>query len=249
MSFAFIHFTQVAFVFMRMGVNFCVAPSAHDVFLDNGALLKKVASHPKCKFVTYQSYYHLKKYKEWGIPKPKVYYPIPIRISLFNRVSPFGERIIAGGRLIPKKGLDRLSTVKELTIFGEGSLMNKLKEKLPNAAFVGYLNGNELKQLMEESWLFLCPSIVTDNNDSEGIPNILKEACLMQLQCIASSVAGIPELSGIHLLDDWSEESINDMIDSIPKEPNVIGEKYVRNLYNPKNCVDKLLSAISLYIE
>jgi len=170
-----------------------------------------------------------------------------VRIFLFKRTSdiPNGEGVIAGGRLIPKKGLDRLSSVDNLTIFGDGPLMEELKKKLPKATFVGHLEGGELRELMDKSWLFLHPSIVTPDGDQDGIPNTLKEAMLMRLQVIASPIAGIPELENIYLLSDWN--NINEVIKGMPRHPNYKGEKEIRNLYSPKSCVDRLLKGIEEY--
>jgi glycosyltransferase involved in cell wall biosynthesis len=248
MQFAIIHFSQVALYYRKMGVPFCILPSANDCFPDNGAKLKIASGHKNCKFVTYQSMYHKKKYSEWGIPEPYVYVPMPVRVSLFNRVSPLGKRIIAGGRLIPKKGLHRLKGVKNLTIFGDGPLRQELETQLPDAEFVGWLDGEQLKELMEDSWLFLCPSVVTPDGDSEGVPNILKEAMLMKLQCLCNPIAGIPELENIDIFSSWDNEyDINDAIEFMYKEPNWKGEQEIRNLYSPKHCVDLLMKGIEEY--
>jgi len=191
----------------------------------------------------------LKKYKEWDIPQPKVYVPMPVRTDLFKRKRFSYKRIIAGGRLIPKKGLDRIvGKVPNLTIFGDGLLRKELEElafgwsKTKTTEFTGWLDGQQLKDLMEESWLFLCPSIVTNDGDSEGLPNTIKEALLMKLHVIASPIAGIPELENVELLSDWNK--INDVIESMPRQANWKGEQEIRKLYNSKSCVDRLLRGI-----
>ena len=142
--------------------------------------------------------------------------------------------------------LHRLTGVKNLTIFGDGPLRSELEEQLPNAEFVGWLNGRELKQLMEESWLFLCPSVVTENNDTEGIANILKEALLMRLQVIASDVGGTSELENIILFNDW--KNIQNAINHTNPSPNFKGEREIRNGYSPEYCVKLLLRGIEEYI-
>jgi len=254
MDFALFHFSQVALHYMRLGVPYCILPSANDCFPDNGAKLKKAASHKNCKFVTYQSQYHLEKYKEWNIPKPKVYVPMPARIDLFKRTKPVGTKIIAGGRLIPKKGLDKLPNRSDLYIFGDGPLRTRLVCRLPKVNFVGWLEGEELRDLMEDSWLFLNPSIETEDGDKEGIPNTLKEALLMELHVISSPIAGIPELKHVNLVKDWSDIYINGYIKDLEKinqgytfykfRGNLEGKEEIRNIYSPENCVNKLLEMI-----
>jgi len=249
LSFCHYHFAHVADRFKRLGIPFCISPHAHDIWLDNGETLKRASSHPNCKFVTYQSFYHKRKFEEWGIDKPIVYLPMCVRTKLFKRINdiPNGEGIIAGGRLIPKKGLNRIMHLDNLTIFGEGPLESELKAMNPKVKFVGHLDGPELRDLMEESWLFLHPAIETEDNDKDGIPNTIKEAMLMRLQVISSPIAGIPELENVSLLNDWT--NINYVIENTRRQPNYKGEKEIRNIYSPKSCVNRLLEAIEKYGE
>jgi len=247
MDFALYHFSQVGLYYRRLGVPFCVLPSANDFFPDKGERLRMATNHRDCKFVTYQSAYHNQKYDEWDIPKPKVYVPMPVRTELFKRTKdiPNGENIIAGGRLIHKKGLDRIMHLKHLTIFGEGPLINHLRLMNMNVKFTGYLNGEELRDLMDEAWIFLHPAIETPDGDREGISNLVKEALLMRLQVICSPVGGLPELENVMLFDDW--DNIEECIKTVPKQPNYKGEKEIRHLYNPTTCVNMLLRGIEEY--
>jgi len=171
------------------------------------------------------------------------------RVDLFKRTLPTlhltGKRVIAGGRLIPKKGLHQLAGVKNLTIFGDGPLKQELEQKLPDAEFVGWLDGEGLRDLMEDSWLFLNPSVVTNDGDREGIPNTIKESLLMNLNCISTSVGGISELDSVDILNDWSR--INSVIENTTRAPNKKGRLEILNTYSPKSCVDRLLEAIGKY--
>jgi len=248
MDFAIYHFVPTALYFRGIRVPYCILPTANDVFLDEGERLKILDKDGKCKFIGYQSFYHKRKYDEWGITKPTVYIPHCARTELFKRKRQLGDRICAGGRLIPKKGLDRvIPHIDNLLVFGDGQLKEQLQQLNPTAKFTGFLNGKNLRILFEGCWLYLFPAIITPEGDSDGIPNSIKEALLMQLQVIASPIAGIPELKGIHLLDDWSKKSIEEAIRDIPKEPNIIGEKYIRKIYNPESCVNRLIEGIETY--
>jgi len=248
MDFAHYHFAQVANRFKRLGVPFGISPHANDIFIDNGRNLLSASNHPKCKFVTYQSFYHKKKFEEWGVNRPLVYLPMCCRTKLFTRQTPYNPSggLVAGGRLIPKKGLDRLKGVENLTIFGDGPLEEYLKCTLKHMSFTGHLSGEELKDLFEKSRIYLFPAIVTPDGDSDGIPNTIKEAMLMKLHVIASPVAGIPELENITLLSDWSK--INEVLETIPKTANWKGEREIRNIYDPKVTINMLLKAIEEYL-
>lgn len=247
MDFAIFHFSQVALFYRRIGVPFCIMPSANDCFPDNGAKLKKAASHKNCKFVTYQSFYHLEKYKEWEIPKPKVYVPHPVRTNLFKRETPYNPNgeIVAGGRLIPKKGLDRLSSMEKVTIFGDGPLRQELTDLLHGATFTGSLNGSELKDLFEGASVYLFPAIVTPDGDSEGISNTIKEAMLMELPVVCTPIAGNTELENVSFLSDW--DTINNILDGHIKQRNWKGRQEILKIYSPNSCVKKLLDSIEEY--
>ena len=198
-------------------------------------------------FVTYQSFYHLEKYKEWDIPKPKVYVPHPARTELFTRKGDIGDMIIAGGRLIPKKGLDRIvKNVDNIHIFGDGPLRDELRAMNQTNTFTGNLNGDELRDLFESGWLYLFPAIITPDKDSEGISNTIKEALLMELQVICTPIAGNKELKNVIHLEDWS--NIKEFIDTVPKVRNTNGRKEILDIYSPEKCVDRLLDGIETYV-
>ena len=248
MDFAIYHFVPTALFFRRMGVPYCVLPTANDIFVDNGERLLILDKDKKCKFIGYQSFYHKRKYEEWGLTKPLVHCPHSARTELFKRQTPYNPsgKIIAGGRLIPKKGLDRLKGMENLTIFGDGVLKEELKKNLHcSSIFTGYLDGNQLKDLFEESSIYLFPAIVTPDGDSDGLSNTIKEAMLMELPVICSSVAGNVEFENVVHLNDWSK--INEVIKSIPKEPNWKGRQEILKLFDPKIAVKMLEQGIIKY--
>ena len=251
MDFAHFHFAQVADAFKRIGVPFAISPHANDIFVDNGKRLLRASKHPKCKFVTFQSFYHKKKFLEWGIEKPLVHLPMSVRVNLFKRDEKSLEnfehqKIIAGGRLIPKKGLHRIIKLNHLTIFGDGPLLESLRKLNPKIKFTGWLDGEELKSLYSQSCLFLNPSIVDEYGDRDGIPNTIKEAMLMKLQVISSPISGISELENIYLLEEWN--NIEEYINNLKLTPNYAGEREIIKKFSPEICVDKLIGAIEEHV-
>ena len=119
-------------------------------------------------------------------------------------------------------------------------------EMNPNVKFLGQLEGESLHRAYEDAWVFLNPSVVTPDGDSDGIPNTIKEAMLMELQVISSPVAGIPELENISLLSDWTR--IGEVLKDLPKEPNIKGRSEILKIYSPEICIDRLLRAIKEYL-
>lgn len=252
MDFAIYHFVPTAFHFMNLMIPFCVLPTANDIFPNKGALLKIVEKHPFCQFIGYQSFFHKRKYEEWGLKKPFVHIPHCVRSGLFKRQTPYNSfgKIIAGGRLIPKKGLDRLKDVGNLTIFGDGSLKHTLMLDVmkPGTVFTGYLDGKQLKDLFEESSIYLFPAIITPDGDSEGISNTVKEAMLMELQVICTPIAGNTEFENVAFLSDWNEKSIENAISCLPKEANMKGRIEILKNFSPEICINKLEKAIKQYV-
>jgi len=120
-----------------------------------------------------------------------------------------------------------------------------LEEVNKSVKFIGYLDGDQLKELMDDSWLLLCPYIVTDDGDSEGLPNIIKEALLMELQLIASPVGAVGEFENISTLNNW--QIINKIIKDYPKERNIKGRAEILKSFTPKICVDKIIAGILKY--
>jgi glycosyltransferase involved in cell wall biosynthesis len=60
--------------------------------------------------------------------------------------------------------------------------------------FLGAVNQDRAKQLLEQANCFLHHSITAENGDMEGIPNAIMEAMAMQLPIISTKHSGIPEL-------------------------------------------------------
>jgi glycosyltransferase involved in cell wall biosynthesis len=248
MDFAHFHFAHVADRYKRLGVPFCVSPHTNDIFPDSGKRLKKVSNHPKCKFVTYQSQYHLKHFFEWGIKPPLVHLPMCCRTELFTREKSKGDRMICGGRLIPRKGLDRIMHLGNLIVFGDGPLENELKAMNSTNTFYGRVDGKELKELFEKSYVYLFPNRIVNDGNRDGIPNTVKEALLMELYVISSPVAGLPEVDTVILNEDWSKEGIQRILDTISIEPNKKGRQHILDNFSPKVCIDKLEKAIGEYL-
>jgi len=257
LDFIHFHYCHVANTFKRMGIPFCISPHTNDIFPDNGKTLLKASSHKNCKFVTYQSFYHKRFFEEIGIEKPLVYLPMCCRVDLFKRKSPYGSgvrethpcKIIAGGRLIPRKGLDRiLPLVDNLQVFGDSKdieYIDYLKSLNTTTNFVGHLSGTDLRDFYDDGWLYIFPARIVEDGNRDGIPNTLKEAMLMELQILASPVAGIPELENITLFSDW--KNVNECIKTMPREPNKKGRREILNNFSPKSCIGRLLKGIENY--
>lgn len=120
-------------------------------------------------------------------------------------------KILTIASLLEVKGhetvLRALSRIKNATptlkfhydIVGSGKLLKPLTQMVShlglaeNLTFHGYLKHNEtLKSLIQNANVFVHPSVLTKQNDKEGIPGAIVEAMASGLPIIATRHGGIP---------------------------------------------------------
>ncbi|MBC7411481.1 MAG: glycosyltransferase family 4 protein [Bacteroidia bacterium] len=88
----------------------------------------------------------------------------------------------------------------KLIIAGKDFLMGavqafaKENNLLHNVEFMGEVNADQIKTLMQQANCFVHHSVTSSENDKEGIPTVIMEAMAMDLPVIATLHAGIPEL-------------------------------------------------------
>ncbi len=126
---------------------------------------------------------------------------------------PEGERalrVLAVGRLVPKKGypdlleavalVSRTGRLVRCDIVGDGELETGLRadiERLGLAGvvrLVGERTHQELAAAYRQADVFVQASVVLADGDRDGIPNTLLEAMASATAVVATDVAGIPEV-------------------------------------------------------
>jgi glycosyltransferase involved in cell wall biosynthesis len=120
-------------------------------------------------------------------------------------------RLLAVGRLVPKKGFDVLlracailvaqGVPLEAEVVGEegeqGTALRALAEELDltdRVRFRGAMGQAGLYGAYMSAAILCAPSRVLEDGDRDGIPNVIAEAMACGLPVIASAVSGIPEL-------------------------------------------------------
>ena len=136
----------------------------------------------------------------------------PRRIARVAEVSAHRPRplILSVARLVEKKGLIYLlQACRQLVdwgfdvncrIVGEGPLRAALEQQIRDLVLTDHVElcGAEtherVLEMYQQATLFVLPSIVAENGDRDGIPNVLAESLYLNVPVVSTSVSGIPEL-------------------------------------------------------
>jgi glycosyltransferase involved in cell wall biosynthesis len=147
------------------------------------------------------SHFFKTKMIEFGFnPEQISYIPNFIDIKKYPQSSNDNNYAVYFGRLSYEKGVDILIRAAQLcpdipvVIIGTGpdeEILRKMAEEnhIPNIAFMGFRQGNELRQIISNSSFAVLPSVVYEN-----CPMSILEAFSLGKPVIGSAIGGIPEL-------------------------------------------------------
>jgi glycosyltransferase involved in cell wall biosynthesis len=246
-EFLIAHWSYSGKVIQRWGIPFGLICHAYDIFKDNGSTLKEVSMYPNCKFVGCITEYHRTKYKEWGIDKPLLDTPVCCDVEgLYKKKEYLGDNIVTGGRNKEKKGFKyAVEGFPRIHLFGSQSLDDyKSISKLVTTH--GWLPKEQLRELLDECWLFVSPNVKDSEGDSDGQCTTIKEALLMELQVLTTDIAGNSEYKHVYFSNpqDIAKGYNGEVYRQIIKERNTKGRQYVLDTFSPKVCISKYLEAI-----
>lgn len=197
-----------------LGVSFSMSGHARDVFTHESILLghKLVEAEFTTVCTRHARDRLLRQYPlATGERLHLIYHGIdPSRFVPSRSPRPLPREILSVGRLVPKKGFDILlraaAIVRSrgaefvLRIVGDGPERDDLERLAVGlglrevAVFHGRLTQEELLPLYERAHAFALASIVTEDGDRDGLPNVLLEALAMGVPTVATTTGGIPEL-------------------------------------------------------
>ena len=164
----------------------------------------------KVDFVIFNSNYTKNKIiSKFNLKNYKVIY-VGVNVSKFNLPKKENKKIklISIGRLIEKKGyfdlIKAISIVNknfdvELDIIGWGGLKNEIGEyikklNIKNINLLGAIHPEDIPQHLANSDIFVLPSIVDSNGETETLGVVFLEAMSCGLPVIGTNVGGIPDV-------------------------------------------------------
>lgn len=186
-----------------------------------------------------------------NLPKPVI---IPMGVDVQHFQTGKAENITADetkkiilfvGRLVEKKGVKYLieafskmpSNLQEKTVLwviGDGDERSSLEKQaqhvgIKNIKFWGQVENDQLADFYAAASIFIAPSIIDSNGDTEGQGVILLEAMASKTPIIASSVGGISEVI--------THNKTGILVQ--PNSPNQLSHS-IRNLLNNNDLSSKL---------
>lgn len=194
------------------GIPFSFSARARDLHPPDGALLEKLAAASLVRTNTRANERYLSGLAPLEAGKIVNVYN---GVSLTPRPAPERPwqppfRLLALGRLVPKKGYDVLLEscrllAREgfdfhLTLAGDGPEHHKLRRLIEayglqeQVTLAGFVPHREVPRLLAGADLFLMPSLITPSGDRDGIPNVVLEALVHEVPVVATDVSGLPEV-------------------------------------------------------
>ncbi|MEX0286507.1 MAG: glycosyltransferase family 4 protein [Paracoccaceae bacterium] len=152
-------------------------------------------------------------------------------------------RLLSVGRLVEKKGFDRLidalaklpdSLNWHWVHIGGGELKADMRARADAAGLSdritwrGACDQDEVIAEMRQSDLFVLPSRVAASGDRDGLPNVLMEAASQRLPVLSTPVSAIPEFitDGTHgWLSDDTPEALVAAITEIAANPQMAADR------------------------
>lgn len=157
--------------------------------------------------------------------------------------------LVSVGRLVEKKGFDRLIDALALlpatlnwhwTHIGGGNLGDTLKAQATGQGinqqitWRGACDQPEVIDALRRADLFVLPSRIATDGDRDGLPNVLMEAASQMLPILSTSVSAIPEFisNGVHgLLSTDTPSALAAEITRFAAEPT-LGPRLAQNAYD-----------------
>lgn len=140
----------------------------------------------------------------------RVYNGLDLTQFSYDRTERDRDRILAIGRLVPKKGFSDLVHACALLkqqgvsfncdIVGTGDLEMPLRQLIEQlnvddcVHLTGPLPQNEVRQRLRTATLLAAPCVIAEDGNRDGLPTVITEALAIGTPVVATDVTGIPEI-------------------------------------------------------
>ena len=147
-------------------------------------------------------------------------------------------------------------------IIGDGPLRNEISMKLKqldiesHVTLHGWKDQDSVTGYLDQAHILLTPSVTAANGETEGIPNVLKEAMAVGLPVVSTVHSGIPELveDGVsgYLVPERDVRALSDRLSYLIEHPDrweamgQAGKKKIEEDFDSEKITDRL---VKLYQE
>ena len=262
----------IALVASRLiGCKYSVTAHANDIYVSPALLPEKIGN---AKFTTTCTGYnkdHLEALTGKSIEL--IYHGLDlesIQPSVTDNIEHDPPLILAVGQLKQKKGfpvllkacaiIKRRGVTFRCQIVGDGpdrETLEQLQRELDlfdDVSFLGAQSNDTVMRIYEDATLFALPCVIAENDDRDGIPNVLLEAMAFRVPVISTPVSGIPEIlddgvTGL-LSDPGDESSLADAIERLLGDPELraaIGDRarsFVQERFDIRDNIGRLLQLL-----
>jgi colanic acid/amylovoran biosynthesis glycosyltransferase len=204
--------TAAMFAAEALRVPFSFTAHAHDIFLEDHLLARKI---DRCAFGVAISEFNRRYLAEKATPLARekmqvIHCGVSPKTFGFQAEGRSPGRLLAVGRHDEIKGFAHLidacallaqqGVAFECDVIGDGPLRPALQQKIDAAGLgervrlLGARKQEEVREALLRSSIFVLPSVVTTRGDRDGIPVALMEAMAVGAPVVSTRVSGIPEL-------------------------------------------------------
>lgn len=195
-----------------VGLSVSFSAHARDIYALGRTLRRKIERADACITCTTANLRHLRSLvsPEHAEKIHAVYHGTDLDRFAFNARQDVHTppRILAVGRLVEKKGFATLlracralqeHTVFECRIVGWGPLRRRLERLAAEldlqglVCFAGRAEYEAMPELYRWADVLAVPSVIAEDGDVDGLPNVVVEALASGLPVVASDISGIPE--------------------------------------------------------
>lgn len=176
-------------------------------------------------------------------------------------------RIVLTGRLVEKKGIEysiravaklaKGNSNLEYNIIGDGPLQSDLRQLIQElnvshiVKLIGQKQQHELIEILNNSHIFIAPSVTAKDGNQDAPINVLKEAMAMGLPVVSTYHGGIPELveDGISgfLVPERDADALAEKLSYLMEHPEIwpqmgqAGRAYVEKHFDMHKLNDELV--------